>query len=439
MARYPISSFVYILLLIISQNGVLGRFRRKQRNSDGDNHRRLSSSVFSSLRYVTFGSSVTWGAAMKHREHAYPWLLSKDTKNLALRASGPLYPAVCLQSIFDGDDSVYDVIVLEYFMRAHEGLAELAVRLRQRFPNAIIFFLQLWNPLHINFYGDNEFAPISNIKDLPAYVGEDVALHDRKFHEIVMNFPPEKIQFIDFQENEQLVRTAAEKSDGIVLPLYKPDDPRVAVSRYSHWFSSDWHHLSEKGHAAVYHLILGALEIMGIDAEEKRNQGILGNWGDGDSCISWYESGKCPLEISEGLEVKSFDSYNTKFAIEFFYGHGGSVVVNNQFDHDRDLHLTYMTTGPAPTIYPLTKLNFPTLEPERIHLTELDPTYDGRFNKPVHVAKTTKVATIPPGETVLSFDVVEEGKSAPFRLTGISITGMDYQPESYAFIIAPSD
>jgi hypothetical protein len=52
-----------------------------------------------------------------------------------------------------GDDE-FDVIVLEYYMMAGDGLALLARRLRERFPDAIIVILRLWAPDRIWRNGD---------------------------------------------------------------------------------------------------------------------------------------------------------------------------------------------------------------------------------------------------------------------------------------------
>ena len=68
----------------------------------------------SRLRAVTFGSSRTWGAAIKDRENlSFAGLMG--AKNLAIRASGPEYPALCTYSMI-GDNDIYDVIVIEYMV-----------------------------------------------------------------------------------------------------------------------------------------------------------------------------------------------------------------------------------------------------------------------------------------------------------------------------------
>eukprot|EP00549_Striatella_unipunctata_P008920 CAMPEP_0118686544 /NCGR_PEP_ID=MMETSP0800-20121206/7871_1 /TAXON_ID=210618 ORGANISM="Striatella unipunctata, Strain CCMP2910" /NCGR_SAMPLE_ID=MMETSP0800 /ASSEMBLY_ACC=CAM_ASM_000638 /LENGTH=240 /DNA_ID=CAMNT_0006583599 /DNA_START=51 /DNA_END=774 /DNA_ORIENTATION=- len=225
----------------------------------------------------------------------------------------------------------------------------------------------------------------------------------------------------------------APTDDFIFLPLRSMEnyvleaasnDPREALSRYGYWFNDDWHHLSAKGHAAVAHAIVKTLEGLHLDADEKIRRATLGNWGDGDSCISWYQNGNCPLSRSEGVEVKSIDAGKTKFALEF--SSPATIIVTNTFDGVRALQLTYMTTGPAPTIYPVTRVIFP--QSENIQPIEIDPTCYEDYGKPVHVTRTTRVAEIPPGETVLHFQPLET-KERPFRLTGVSITSLEAPEE----------
>eukprot|EP00957_Ditylum_brightwellii_P166109 12646512-Ditylum_brightwellii.AAC.1 len=106
------------------------------------------------LKFLTLGSSVSWGAGLPNRYKAYPYLLSSnpsDSTNLAVRAAGPKYPSVCLQSMLLGDkkeekEQEYDVIVLEYYFKSKDGLYDLTSRLRIRYPDAIIILLRLWMP-----------------------------------------------------------------------------------------------------------------------------------------------------------------------------------------------------------------------------------------------------------------------------------------------------
>eukprot|EP00549_Striatella_unipunctata_P026044 CAMPEP_0118710582 /NCGR_PEP_ID=MMETSP0800-20121206/23479_1 /TAXON_ID=210618 ORGANISM="Striatella unipunctata, Strain CCMP2910" /NCGR_SAMPLE_ID=MMETSP0800 /ASSEMBLY_ACC=CAM_ASM_000638 /LENGTH=403 /DNA_ID=CAMNT_0006614815 /DNA_START=319 /DNA_END=1530 /DNA_ORIENTATION=+ len=374
---------------------------------------------------------MTWGSGLEHREtQAYTWVLSKDARNLAVRASGPSYPGVCLQSMIDDEKAVYDVIVLEFFMRVEDGLLTLGKRLRERFPKAIIIFLRLWNPMHVHYFitdTTKESMPLSN---WPKSIGKGFSLHDEEFKEELMQMPPGKVFFADFSDRDEIVRSVADEVDGHVVELYRPFDARVAMARYGHWFDTDWHHLSDKGHAAVAHAIESKLEQLSVDPAKQMRTAKLGSWGDGDACISWFESGDCPIGYSDGVILKAMDSSNKKHSLEIYYGVPGTVRVVNPFDEPRDLHLTYMSIGPAPSEYPVTTVEFP--RTPGLEQLELDPTCYVKYGKPVHVTKTTPVGVIPPGETFVHFQVREQ-KTLPFRLTGISITGNEFQPKDYAF------
>lgn len=84
------------------------------------------------LRLAAFGTSRTYGSGLglERKEKAYPYLLSKDANNLAIRAAGPQYPALCTYSML-GEEH-YDVIFLEYNMKADDNLLVLSQRLRDR-------------------------------------------------------------------------------------------------------------------------------------------------------------------------------------------------------------------------------------------------------------------------------------------------------------------
>merc|ERR1719343_548560 len=90
------------------------------------------------IRYASFGTSITWGSGLDDRDNeCYVWRLTENDHergvNYAIRSGGPNYPASCVGSMLK--DEEYDVFILEFFMRAEEGLQTLLTRLRDRFPN----------------------------------------------------------------------------------------------------------------------------------------------------------------------------------------------------------------------------------------------------------------------------------------------------------------
>ena len=131
-----------------------------------DNDNTISSSDnteidLSHLRYLTLGASATYGVTLPDRTTGYPYQLSPNVTNLAIRASGPNYPSICAQTMIDNDndndDNIYDVIILEYLMACNDGLEVLAHRLRKRFPDATIIFNMMWVPTLIT--GKDQYEP----------------------------------------------------------------------------------------------------------------------------------------------------------------------------------------------------------------------------------------------------------------------------------------
>jgi len=111
----------------------------------------------SQIKYAAFGTSITWGSGTgdgtleNRKTFAYPWLLSPNATNFAIRAGGPAYAATCTSTIVG--EEPFDVIVVEHYVRAHEGLPTLARRLRERFPDALLIFLVNWHPQMIGRCG----------------------------------------------------------------------------------------------------------------------------------------------------------------------------------------------------------------------------------------------------------------------------------------------
>jgi hypothetical protein len=362
------------------------------------------------LRYLVFGSSISWGAAIDDRSKAFPYLLSPNVTNLALRANGPNYPSVCTETMV-GEDSVYDVIILEYFLRAYEGLLRLAVRLRQRFPNASIVILRIWSPLlytHVptglsmrewmqkNDFGDN--------------------LIDAKFHAMLRMTKREDwimsqtVDAIGYQEE------AAKAVNGIIWSLPHLDDARTAVIKGSPLFTDDWHHLSEIGHEYVKEAITHVMRRAHATRSDE-----LGLWGDGgDYCESWFSSGKCSLTHSTNMELKIWATNGPKWGMLVPW-ESGWIQVNNPFPELRRLHISYMVSGPPPSIYPRMRVVF---VDRPIEPVEIDPTSYVQDGHRVHVVSTTPVAMIPPGVTRLLLQPLEGETSdrQRFRLTGIAIT-----------------
>ena len=183
------------------------------------------------------GSSVTWGAGIGNgaladrKTFAYPWLLSPNASNFAIRAGGPNYPATCTATMIG--EGVYDVFVLEYFMRAKDGLATLSRRIRERFPDAIIIFLLNWDPSIINHCSNPECTgPNTWMFDWVKEKGFDLqtagGLHDERIKELFSEERNETFSFAQLAMPNKInvVLDAARAVGGYVAPMPGPEHQR---------------------------------------------------------------------------------------------------------------------------------------------------------------------------------------------------------------------
>eukprot|EP00591_Stephanopyxis_turris_P006505 CAMPEP_0195507032 /NCGR_PEP_ID=MMETSP0794_2-20130614/558_1 /TAXON_ID=515487 /ORGANISM="Stephanopyxis turris, Strain CCMP 815" /LENGTH=425 /DNA_ID=CAMNT_0040633565 /DNA_START=40 /DNA_END=1317 /DNA_ORIENTATION=+ len=372
-------------------------------------------SVERDLKYLTFGTSQTWGSTLTNRfEQAYPYLLSPDVKNLAIRGAGPQYPSLCTESMVG--DELYDVIVLEY---PHgETLGELSVlarRLRQRFPDAIMIFTQYWYPLQVYVREQGREMSLTEwaeLKDVGFLNGEFM----EEFHKtsVIRDF----WQIFPFFALSQ--EKVAKEVGAHMYILPRPKTEELALEGYRHLFNSeDMHHLSERGHKefarGIKEIVEEALGTYPVDPR-------LGTWGEGDKCISWYESGECPLEHSANVILKPLDErYGFKNSLEIGLG-GGAVTIENTFDSPHSLYLSFMATGPSKSRYPTTELHFEPRMPG-VESVIIEP-HSNKYKFSHHVALMEKVGVVRPGKTVLIFQPIEEAQY-PFRLVSVALVSED--------------
>lgn len=373
------------------------------------------------IRYAAFGSSVTWGASLDNRDIlTYVRRITLgDTergRNFGMRATGPNYPAACLYSMIK--DEEFDVIILEYFMRSIEGLRTLAVRIRERFPNAIIIMTKLWGPYQFG-YGE------VNLSDWAEQNGFGIDyIHDPKFREFFLEFGADKFEYTFGDPNRgiNILHTSIAQEIGahiVKMPhSNKADGPGGWLAIGDKLLAEDSFHLSKGGHAVLAAEIEKTVSRVGVPKER-----TLGYFRGFDHCNSWFESGI----ISEGMKY-STNGYlgkmpNTeKYALSFDdqTGEGGWISVDNPSNEVMDVFITYMTTGPPPSKYPrvaVTRTN-------REGMTFiLEPEAAGYGNKNVHIARLAHIGTIYPDvkDDIILFKTLEMTEY-PFRLVSLVIT-----------------
>jgi len=391
----------------------------------------------SEIRYAAFGSSVTWGAGHGHGElehrksFAYPWLLSPDATNFAIRAGGPAYPAACTSTMI-GED-VFDVVVLEYFVKAKEGVALLARRIRERFPDAIIIFLMNWNPSMVGRCRHSHcHSGAQNMFEWAKEKGYDVTkgdLHNQEMHKLFRE-SEETWMMVQYSEESKrkVLYDAAREVGGYVIPNPEPENAKDWVD-YATDFAHDAFHFSMKGHRGIAQRVRDLVEWHGVPQNPR-----LQNFMEFDQCTNWFESGDMDgIKYSSTGIVEKMPN-TQKFALSFEDGDEpdaktdgkGWIGVTNPSNRPLSLYLGYMITGPSPNLYPRTEV---IIESEggdiRGEPVVLEGDKDSVYGKrAVHISKIMKAGIIDPGYSIVRFSELEQTER-PFRLVSVMLASYE--------------
>jgi hypothetical protein len=420
-----------------SQSEVLDRRAIGQNNPSGQTVRELVRGR-GQLRIAAFGSANMWGAGLENRFDSLPYLLSDEVDNFAMFSAGPNYPAVCTQTML-GDDKVYDVIFLEYWLKASQGLPALARRLRRRFPNALIFFVKIWTPLHAR-RRESEGS------------GEEISFEEwRK-----TRFPYENYQINDiikaieedqgywfFPEHpsaDVIINDARIEVDGYNIRILKKESGKETLSFYLHFFNSINAHLSPMGHDFLATMAKKTIrnKLEGISGDTLVEKAAMGDWGKGDSCHVWYTTGAYKSEVSPELVMTQYDTLMGKFALEVT-AHGWLKVVN-PFEDDRTLYLSFLANEEGYYPEATVSLGIPSEDgssssstPPQL-LVPISPPTDKPNLKSVDTPRTLAIGKIPPGETQVF--VTPQGTTNSdhyFRIVGVSLTDETEVPLEFGF------
>ena len=374
--------------------------RRLQNETDVD---------ISKLRYLTLEASATWGATLPDRTTGYPYQLSPNVTNLAIRASGPNYPSICLQSMIG--DAIYDVIVLEFLMGCGEGLDKLSMRLRQRFPEAIIILNIMWVPLLIAGK-DTKGEDTSFYSVYQKYRTMSPDIIKNEFTEIDLNRPV-MTHLLNYHEKiKNDIDAYYFGMEEITTPEWKNKD--WIADRLSLY--NDPPHYSQKGHDFIANGIKDLLRKL-----QPKPSNNLGTFGEGDSCHMWYSSGKVTVDYSPKEEIKLNEFAPVKYALEI-PSQGGEFVINNPFSSERNLMMSYMSTGPDHTMYPDAEITINGAFDKQVKIHPLATDYKHK----VHISKTTNLGKIPPGDNnvhIKPLEMNDELVSFPFRVVALSVVG----------------
>jgi hypothetical protein len=364
--------------------------------------------AYSDLRYIAFGTSRTWGSGLKDRQKAFPFLLSPNATNLAIRAADATTPSLCTVSMI-GDTTMADVIIMEYNLQANKALVRLAKRVRQRFPKAVIIFLKVWLPWQF-FNVVLKQSPSDMLKEAGWETAENYS-----YERLMQLMDKTKASDWRFLEGAgEFIEEARRSVDGIIFELPRPDNALVAVRQYGRLFTPDLTHYTEEGHAYMKNAIVNILRQTNTERHDDVNP-----WANLDVCRSWFETGKdkngnSPVHHADMVMVKFGQS---KYALEARSPHHNWIAIDNPSTKTLEVHIEYMVTD-HPTIYPdvrITLLN----STDKPHGVPVKPEADihGLKNH-LHIVRSTNLGLAPPGTSVVHIATISPAKQHPFRVIG---------------------
>ena len=353
----------------------------------------------SQLRFLFFGTSRTYGALLSNpSKSAFPFLLSPSATNLAINAGSSLYPSHCAASMLEDTFGAYDVIVLEFepTKRYYPDTMKLAVRLRQRFPNALIIFLEMWQA-H-NF--ENAGQPVSSWANqqanpeklsIPALVKASTLSNQ-------WEYGPSN------HYSDEQVKEMHDSANGVMLKFPRPLDAHEAI--LSPLLLPDMNHPSEAGHQLIADTILKKMQEMNFRAN---HDDTLGSFDSIDQCKTWLQTGVTSITHDTNLVMTEFK--RGKFALEAKNPHTW-IKVFNENNKPVELTLEYMVTSPD-CLYSDARISIDGGASVEVTCKKLDYTWE------VHVAEQIHVGTVPPGVSIVRIDALEGGGQWPFRMIGI--------------------
>lgn len=376
------------------------------------------------LRIAVFGGANAWGTGIESRFKSYPYLLSSTVDNFAHISTGPNYFSVCTETVV-GDDAMYDIIIFDYWLRYSEGLDQMALRLRQRYPNAIMIFIRTWSPIHFkrtSSKDSNDIQSLAQWKSANDLNGAGLQ---------TINQALEKDSGYWYLPNHEKADAAiwniAQSVKGYEFTFTQRATGKQTIIEFMGFFDANRHsHTSELGHKAIAH----ALEVIinkhiarGQEVDQV-NTGVHGRWSSGDSCHLWYFSGGTDMIYSENIHMEEFDSHNGHFALSV--EGSGWFVIDNKLGDDalplRTLYLNYLTSKEA-GVYPDAQINIggqswtlPTLNTVDAH----------------HAIRTVALSQLPRGKTNIT--ILPDGTgSLPFRLAGYTFSNEVAVPLEWQF------
>jgi hypothetical protein len=375
------------------------------------------------LRVAVFGGANAWGVGLESRFKAYPYLLSPTVDNFAHTSMGPNYFSVCAETVL-GDDALYDVIVLDYWLRYFEGLDQLAVRLRTRYPNAIMIFVSNWEPVHFRYKASEDSKQSQSLFQWK----HDNGLDDADLNTIVESIKKDPGHwYLPIREKaDASIWQTAQLVKGYEFRFTQRETGKKTLIDFLGYFEEKRHsHVSKLGHEAIANALKSIVKtyLQNGDETDVVNAGIHGDWGSGDSCNLWYFTGGTKM-LYGGMEMRQFDEKNGLFGLEVVAP--AWFTVSNLLKHDafptRTLYVSYLTSKHE-GYYPTAEI---TIEGATWTLRTLN-TID-----PNHAVRTVAIGQVGYGYTNMTVTTIGES-SNPFRLVGVAFSDEVVTPLEWSF------
>lgn len=303
----------------------------------------------------------------------------------------------------------YDVIVLEYYLRAYNNLDVLAGRLRNRFPEATMVFVVTRMPFMFYYKPTHQ-----SLKELLAKEGAKEGWDPHTAVEAVLAGTNQSDWMLtDPPELLAKVKEIADSVKGYVFELRVPEDNFEAIRWYAKMlYLHDQTHYTTYGHQVVYHGVKSVLDLTNANRSD-----ALGAWDYQDNCDLWFQSGQSSLPHHPEMTLRSFSDHR-KYALDITSNTTvGWIEISNPAPVNATLYVQYMATNP-PAIYPKVKLFMESNDDFVI----VDPIVES-YRYAVHVTVLVKVSSnVQPGISRVYVEPLEQDKISPFRITGVIVT-----------------
>jgi hypothetical protein len=384
---------------------------------------------------------------------AFPALLGgPKALNLGIPSGGPVHPLACTYSMLHqtngvADDQSFDVIVLEYADSLFSVTLQLAKRLRQRFPKALILFLDMWLMVyfqnipsggkHLNVWSlQRGFATSSS----GAGDGGGGIIEPRLAQRVLNKTKADDWVYLkdEFAYSDSHKKRIGHGVQGHVVTAPIPANAHEALSLPTReYFFRDMNHYSVKGHEYVANLIRTYM------TEELHfrtyHDPTMEPWEHTDQCNHWLKSGFLDPQLvtshrgAPAMVVNEFNPLAHKFALEVREPTGWFTVQNNM-EGSAQLTIEYMLTGPD-CMYPEMQISIQTSGGELSSGETNKPMVLGCVETPypnqVHISHQVWIGTIPPGGSTVFLKAVNGlladpaaayAQKWPFRIIAVSLT-----------------